>query len=122
MSMWFFLLSGSRTGTLVVPVGDAGKETVLERGPGSGHSRVHTCIIITPSENTSSFFVYLGGSSSASGAMYASVPGHIVRGVMVGAAPASLNMPKSVTLALLLAMTSTLLLERSRWMMSFEWR
>ena len=47
----------------------------------------------------------------------------MVRGVRVGAAAsASLDMPKSVTLALLLAMMSTLLLERSRWMMSLEWR
>ena len=69
------------------------------RGPGCGHSLVHTCIMMTPSEKQSSFFVYLGGSLSASGGMYASVPGHMVRGVMVGAAPASLDMPTSVTLA-----------------------
>ena len=63
------LLSGSSTGTLVVPVGDEGNGTVLVRGPGSGHSRVHTCIMITPSEKQSSFFEYFGGSSSASGGM-----------------------------------------------------
>ena len=106
----------------IMPVGDAGNGTVLVRGPGSGHSRVHTCIMITPSEKQSSFLVYIGGSFSASGGMYASVPGHMVRGVMLGAVPASLDMPKSVTLALLLAMINTLLLERSRWMMSLEWR
>ena len=92
------------------------------RGPGSGQSLVHTCIMITPSEKQSSFFVYVGGSLSASGAMYARVPGQIVSGVMAGAAPASLDMPKSVTLALLPAIKSTLLLERSRWMISLEWR
>ena len=43
------------------------EQVYYERG--SGHSRVHTCIMITPSEKQSSFFVYTGGSVSASGGM-----------------------------------------------------
>ena len=38
--------------------------------------------------------------------MYASVPGHMVIGVMRGFASASLDMPKSVTLALFLALVN----------------
>ena len=97
----------------MTPVGDRESSIISVRGPGLGHSLVHTCIISTPSEKQSSRLVYHGGSLSASGGIYASVPGHTVSGVIV------FDMPKSVTLALLPAIISTLLLERSRWMMSF---
>jgi len=53
----------------------------------------------TPNEKQSSFLLYAGGSLSASGDMYAIVPGHIVMGAILLMSN-SLAIPKSVTLAL----------------------
>ena len=114
--------SDSRTGIDVIPVGDGGYSTRCEAGPGSGNSRVMICMATTPCAKQSSLLVYMGGSLVASGDMYAIVPGHWVRGVIRGVASISLDIPKSVTLALLPAISRTLLLERSRWMMPLEWR
>ena len=60
----------------------------------------------------------------ASGGMYTSVPGHMVkvRRLARGLISPNLAIPKSVTLALTLLMRSTLLLERSLWTMPFAWR
>ena len=54
--------------------------------------------------------------------MYTAVPWHWVRGVMWGCNPDSFDIPKLAILVLLPAMRRTFLLERSQWMMSFQWK
>ena len=110
MSMWPFIRTDSKTGTSIVPFADLESETSCVRGPGSGHNQVHTCIMTTPSEKQSSFFVYFGGSLCASGGMYANVPGHMVKEVFDRVSSDSFDISKSVTLALLTALINMLLL------------
>ena len=58
----------------------------------------------------------MGGSASASGDMYAIVPGHKVSGVSCAVlqfAEYNFTIPKSATLALLPAISNILLLDRS---------
>ena len=78
-------------------------------------------MVRTPCEKQSSLLEYRGGVTSASGGIYAVVPGHMVSGVIRGFMSSNLDMPKSVTFARLPSPISrTLLLERSLWMMSLE--
>ncbi len=55
--------------------------------------------------------------------MKAGVPGHVVIvASRLTFMSLNLDIPKSVTLARVPAMSRTLLLERSRWMIPLEWR
>ena len=60
--------------------------------------------------------VYTGDSSRSSGDMYCTLPGHRVREVKQGFTLASLDMPKSVTLAWVPAIIRMLFPVRSLWM------
>ena len=67
--------SDSDTGSFMNPVGDRSSSTSVSSTPGFGSRPVAIWRKRTPNENTSSFSVYTGGVSHASGGMYTGQPG-----------------------------------------------
>ena len=123
-SIWALRRSFSGIGTWTGTGPYFSSITSLLGGPGFGNSRVMIWMVSTPKEKISSFSVYSGGDTRACGGMYTRQPGHCVwfSAACLKTSCMSLAIPKSVTLALRPAVSNTLLLERSRWMMPFKWR
>ena len=76
-SISFVRRSLSGTGMCIKPVGDLGSSMVVVAPLGLGNCLVTIWMVRTPCEKQSSLLEYRGGLTSASGGMYACVPGHI---------------------------------------------